>query len=186
MMSRSILRCVDWEPTFRLRSKQSERLWRRKAVDDVWACNFWCQLLSVFVERRPRRRDPALDFSRFFLDKRDSVTKKLHAFVSSHYFGVHVISFKMLFCVRVDGALVAESHRLVWVDPESYFLCCILETTKHFQYLLFGSCEQYHIVGKSEVRDAVMIVVAQVFNHSFSSLPSLNFVLQWVLENRVE
>ena len=48
----------------------------------------------------------------------------------------------LFFCVRVGGALVAENLRLVWVDLEAHFLCCILECRKHFLYLFFGSCEQ--------------------------------------------
>ena len=83
----------------------------------------------------------------------------------------------MLFCVRVDGALVAENLRLLWVDPEAHFLCCFLEFTQHFSYLFFGCCKQHHVVGKSQVREAVMIVVAQVYTHSFFLLPSLNFGL---------
>ena len=74
----------------------------------------------------------------------------------------------MLFCVRVDGALVAENLCLVWVDPEAHFLSYFLEFTQHFPYLFFGCCEHHHVVGKSQIREAVMIVVAQVYTHSFS------------------
>ena len=90
------------------------------------------------------------------------------------------------FCVRIDGALVAENLRLVWVNPESHFLGCFLEFTHHFPYLFFGGCKQHHVVGKSQVREAVAVVVAQVYTHSFFLLPSLYFVLQRVLKHCVE
>ena len=64
---------------------------------------FRCQLLSEFVDSRPCSPDTALDFSRFLLVQRDSLTQIFHALISSQYFDVHVINFKMLFCVRVDG-----------------------------------------------------------------------------------
>ena len=112
--------------------------------------------------------------------KRDSLTQIFHAFVSCQYFDAHAIDLKVLLCVRNDGALVAEDLRLVWVDPESHFLSCFLEFTQHFPYLFFGSCEQHHVVGKSQVREAVMIMVAQVYSHSFFLFPSLNIVLQRV------
>ena len=66
--------------------------------------------------------------------------------------------------VRIDGALVAENSRLVWVNPESHFLCCIFEFAHHVPYLSCGSCEQHHVVSKSQVREAVTDLVAQVFS----------------------
>ena len=75
---------------------------------------------------------------------------------------------RSFFCVRVDGALVAENLRLVWVDPESHLLCCTLESTQYFPYLFFGSCEQYHVVGKSQVREAVAVMVLRYIPISFS------------------
>ena len=112
--------------------------------------------------------------------ERVSLAKIFHAFISCQYFDAHVTDFNMLFCVRSDGALVAEDLRLVWVNPESHFLSCCLEITHHFPYLFFECCEQHHVVGKSQVREAVMIMVAQVYSHPFFLLPSLNFVLQRV------
>ena len=110
---------------------------------------------------------------------------ELHAFISCQYFDTHFIDFKMLLSVRVDGARVAENLRLVWVHPESHFLSCFLEFTHHFPFLFFGNCEQHHVVGKSQVREAVMIMVAQVYSIPFS-LPSLNFVLQRVFKDCAE
>ena len=92
----------------------------------------------------------------------------------------------LFFRVRIHGALVAENLRLVWVDLESHFLGCFLEFVHHIPQLFFGSCEQHHVVGKSQVREAVSVMVAQVNSHSFFLLPSLNFVLQRVLKHRVE
>ena len=37
-----------------------------------------------------------------------------------------------LFCVGIDGALVAENLRFVWVNPESHFLGYLLEFIHHF------------------------------------------------------
>ena len=39
---------------FPLRIKQSEKLWRRKAVDDVWACNLLMSTLVCLYERSPK------------------------------------------------------------------------------------------------------------------------------------
>ena len=49
--------------------------------------------------------------------------------------------------------------RLVRVNPESHFLGCLLEFIHHFLYLFFGGCKQHHVVGKSQVREAVAVVV---------------------------
>ena len=38
----------------------------------------------------------------------------------------------MSFCVRIDGALVPENLRLVWMDAETHFFSYILEFTQHF------------------------------------------------------
>ena len=38
----------------------------------------------------------------------------------------------MLFCVRVDGALVTENLRLVWMDPEIHLFSYFFEFTPHF------------------------------------------------------
>ena len=81
-----------------------------------------------------------------------------------------------LFCVGVHVALIAENFRLVWVNPESHFLGCIFEFTHHVPYLFFGGCEQHHVVSKSQVRQAVSFLVAQVNSHSFFLLPSLYYV----------
>ena len=90
------------------------------------------------------------------------------------------------FCVRVDGALVAENLRLVWENPESHFLSCFLEFTHHFPYLFFGSCEQHHVVGKSQVREAVMIIVAQVYTHAIVEFrPSESIIFRTELSRTV-
>ena len=84
-----------------------------------------------------------------------------------------------LFCVRNHVALIAENFRLVWVNPESHFLGCLLEFAHHAPYLFFGGCEQHHVVGKSQVRQAVSFLVAQVDSHSFFSfaIVALRFLM---------
>ena len=139
---------------------------------------FWCG--------RPCCSDPELDFQCLLLVERDSLAQIFHAFVLSQYFYAHLNEFNMPLDVRIHGALVAENLRLVWVDPESHFLGCFLEFVHHIPQLFFGGCEQHHVVGKSQIREAVPILVAQVKKHSFFLLPFLYFVLQWVLKHRVE
>ena len=73
------------------------------------------------------------------------------------------------FCVVVHVALIAENFRLVRVNPESHCLGCIFEFTHHAPYLFFGGCEQHHVVSKSQVRQAVSFLVAQVNSHAFFS-----------------
>ena len=131
---------------------------------------FLCQFLSVFVEGRPSCSDPALDFQCLLLVERDSLAQIFHAFVSCQHFDAHAIDLKVLFfCVRNDGAVVAEDLRLVWVDLESHFLGCFLEIVHHILQLFFGGCKQHHVVGKSQVREAVSFLGAQVNSHSFFS-----------------
>ena len=129
------------------------------------------------MEGRPCCSDPALDFQSLLLVERDSLAQIFHAFVLCQYFDAYYTDFNMSFCVRIDGALVAENLRLVWVNPESHFLDCFFEITHHFPYLFFGCCKQHHVVGKWQVREAVSVMVAQVNSHSFFLLPSLYFVL---------
>ena len=109
-------------------------------------------------------------------------------FTLSFYVNISMLNSPTLmsFCVRIHGALIAENLLLVWVDPESHFLGCFLEFIHHVPQLFFGGCEQHHVVGKSQVREAVSVLVAQVNSHSFFLLPSLYFVLLWVLKYHVE
>ena len=129
------------------------------------------------MEGRPCCSDPALDFQCLLLVEPDSLVQIFHAFVLCQYFKAQFTDFNMSFCVRIHGALVAENLRLVWVDPESHFLGCFLEFIHHIPQLFFGGCEQHHVVGKSQVREAVSVLVAQVNSQSFFLLPSLYFVL---------
>ena len=134
-------------------------------------------VLVVFVEGRPSCSDPAPDFQCLLLVERDSLAQMFHAFVFCQYFDAHFTDFNMSFCVRIHGALVAENLRLVRVDLESHFLGCFLEFVHHIPQLFFGGSEQHYVVCKSQVREAVSFLVAQVNSHSFFLLPSLYFVL---------
>ena len=134
------------------------------------------------MEGRPGCSDSALYFCCLLLVERDSLVQIFHAFISCQYFDAHVIDFNMLFCVRIDGALVAENLRLVRVNPESNFLGCLLELTHHFPYLFIGGCKQHHVVGKSQVREAVTVLVAQVCSHPFFSFAIVVFRLLMSIE----
>ena len=70
--------------------------------------------------------------------ERDSLAQIFHAFVLCQYFDAHFTDFNVSFCVRIDGALVAENLRLVWVNPESHFLGCFLA---HNGSLVLPKCE---------------------------------------------
>ena len=128
------------------------------------------------MEGRPGCSDSALDFQCLLLVERDSLAQIFYAFISCQYFDAHFTDFNMSFCVRIDGALVAENLRLVKVNPESHFLGCLLDFIHHFLYLFFGRCKQHHVVGKSQVCEAVTVLVAQVNSHSFFLSPSLYVV----------
>ena len=99
------------------------------------------------MEGRPSRTDPAVDFCCLLLVERDSLTQIFYAFISCQYFDAHVIDFNMFFCVRVDGALVAESLRLVWVNPESHFLSCSLEFILECKSPIETLTEQGYVLG---------------------------------------
>ena len=137
------------------------------------------------MECRPSCSDPAFDFQCLLLIEilwPKYFTLSLFANISMFISPIFNISF----CVRIHVALVAENFRLVWVNPESHFLGCLLEFAHHVSYLVFGGCEQHHVIGKSQVRQAVSFLVAQVNSHSFFLLPSLYYVFQCVLQYRVE
>ena len=55
-----------------------------------------------------------------------------------------------------------------WILRPSSFL----EVAQHFLKQFFRGCEQKHVVGKPQVREAVVVVVAQVDSHSFFSFAS--------------
>ena len=82
------------------------------------------------------------------------------------------------FRVRAKTALVAENFRLFWVDPETHFFSTFLEVVHHFLKPFFGGSEQKHVVGEPQVREAIVVVVAQVDSHSFFLLPALGDVFQ--------
>ena len=83
------------------------------------------------MEGRPGCSDPALDFQCLLLVERDSLAQIFHAFVLVNI-SMLISPTSMSSCVRIDGALVAENLRLVWVNPESHFLGCLLEFIHHF------------------------------------------------------
>ena len=74
-------------------------------------------------------------------------------------------------------ALVAENFRLSWVDPESHFSVLLLNSRTILWSCSFRGCRREHVVSKSHVREAVMIVVTQVDSHTFFLLPTWNVIL---------
>ena len=112
---------------------------------------------------RPSCSDPAFDFQSLALVEGDSLAQMFHAFALSQYFDAHFTDFDISFCVVVHVALIAENLRLVRVNPESHFLCCLLEFTHHVPYLFFGCCEQHHVIGKSQVRQAVFFLLPSLY-----------------------
>ena len=64
------------------------------------------------------------------------------------------------------------------MDPESHFFSAFLEFLHQFLKLFFGCCEQQHVVGESQVFEAVVVVVAQVDSHSFFLVPALGDFFQ--------
>ena len=66
----------------------------------------------------------------------------------------------MSICVR---ALVAKNVRLSWMNPESHFFSTSLEFAQDVLKLFFGGYQQEHVVCKSQVSEAVMVVIAQIY-----------------------
>ena len=122
---------------------------------------------------RPGSPDSISDFGRLLFHERNRLAKVSHAFSSCQYFDFYVIDFHFFFCVRVSVALIAENFRLFGLDPETHFFRTFLEITQHFLKLLFTGCEQQHVVGKPQIREAVVVVVALTDSHSLFLLPSL-------------
>ena len=97
---------------------------------------------------------------------------------SCQYFDLYVIDLNFFSDART---LVPENFRLFWVDPETHFFSTFLEFAQHFLKLISRGCEQKHVAGKPQVREAVMIVVTQLNSHSFFLLPARNIVFQCFL-----
>ena len=138
---------------------------------------FRFQLLPVLVKRRPGCPDSILDFGRLPLPERSRLAQVFHAFSSCQYFDFYVIDFHFLFCV--------SELRLLWLLRLFVSSGWILRPTfpvlgiaQNFLKLFFGCCEQKHVVGKPQVREAVVVVVAEVDSHSFFLLPALDVVFQ--------
>ena len=74
--------------------------------------------------------------------------------------------------------MVDENFRPIWVDPEAHFFSTFLDIAQHFLKLFFGGCEQKHVVGNPQVREAVVVVVAQVDSHSLFLQQALAVVFQ--------
>ena len=72
------------------------------------------------------------------------------------------------------------------MNPDSHFFSTSLEFAQQFTKLFSGRCKQEHVVGKPQVREAVMVVVTQVDSHTFFLLPARNVVFQCFLKNYVE
>ena len=135
---------------------------------------FRCQLLSVLAECRPCSSDSILDFRRFLVVERDFLTKIFHAFISGQYFDFHVFHFKFLFCVRVDGARVAENFRLIWMNPKSTFSVLFLNS-----HNIFRSCSLD--VANSSTSSANLRFVRQSWSWSLRHIP-IPFLLcrRWI------
>ena len=155
MSTVSFSRALWWVSMFPMRSTSSELSLRRIAGVMFEHEVFRCQILPVLVKCRPGSPDSISDFGRL-LQERNHLAQLSHAFSSCQYFDFYVIDFNFFFCVR---ALVAENFRLFWMNPESHFFSTFLEFAQHFLKLFFGRCKQEHIVGKSQVCEAVMVIV---------------------------
>ena len=120
---------------------------------------------------RPSCPDSILDFGRLLLQDCNHLAQVSRAFSSCQYFD-YIIDSHLFFRVRAKTALVAENFRLSWVNPETHVFRTFIEFAQHFLKLFFGGCKQEHVVGKSQVCEAVVVVVAQVDSHSFFSFAS--------------
>ena len=58
------------------------------------------------------------------------------------------------------------------MNPESHFFSTPLEFAQDFLKLFFGGCKQEHVVGKSHVCEALVVVVTQLDSHSFFAFAS--------------
>ena len=128
--------------------------------------------VSSCLYLRPGCPDSILDFGRLLLPERDHLAQVFRAFTSCQDFDFNVIDLHFFFRVRAKAALVAENFRLFSVDPDTHFFSTFLEVAQHFLKLFFGGGKQEHVVSKSHVCEAVVVVVAHVDSHSFLSFAS--------------
>ena len=174
MMSRSILRCVDWIILscslldYTVASNTRRQCLSMLFFDVNSSLYLWnvthgalIRLLITVVSCRLNEISD-LNISRFH-------------FLSIFRFSCHQLQ---VWCVRVDGALVDENFRLIKMTPTSTFFNTFLESTQHFPKLFFGCCEQQHVVGESQVCEANRGRGRSGIYPFFFLLPSLNFILQ--------
>ena len=81
---------------------------------------FRCQLLHVFVKRRPDCPDTILDFGRFLLLKCNQSVQVSHAFTSCQDFNFNVIDLHFFFRFRAKAALTAVNVRLGWILKSTF------------------------------------------------------------------
>ena len=147
---------------FPLRNRQSEKLWRRKVVDDVWACSFLMSTLICICEERPSCRDPTLDFYCLWLIERDSM---------DHISRFHFLSIFRYSYHRLQCAFLCSSWWF-WV-PLSRILS--------WNFISFSVSVLWRLQIASRRRQ-----ISSLREHSFFLLSTLYFVLQRVLKHYVE
>ena len=130
---------------------------------------FRCQFLSVLVKRRPGSPDSISDFGRLLLLESNIWPKY---FVLSPLVSITTFMLSTSISFLVFRVLVAKNFRLSWMNPESHFFSTPLEFAQPFLKLFFGRRKQEHIVSKSHVCEAVMVVVTQINSHTFFSFAS--------------
>ena len=152
-------RCIAYRRSYCC-AKQSETVFEQIV--------FRCQFLPVFVKRRPSCPDTILNFGRFLLLENNQLALVSHAFIFCQDFNFNIVDLHFFFRFRANAAVVAENFRLSWVDPVSPTFS-VLSSNSHntFWELFFGGCKLEHIVSKSHVCDAIVVVVAQIDSHSF-------------------
>ena len=119
----------------------------------LWSCSWFPMSLVGGT------RFSGPNISRF----RSSILRcSFHRFKCLFVFELMVLWLLRIFVLSGES-WVPLSRLLSWID------------TSYSAAVLLGGCEQHHVVGKSQVRQAVSFLVAQVNSHSLF-LPSLNNV----------
>ena len=134
----SFFRALLWVTMFQMRSSSSRLSQRRKAEIDVWAWSF--SMLAPVCTCGTLPKQPWFDF---WFRSCPAVRKLLSGpsilyFLLLLMFRLYVINLNFFSDVQ---ALIAESFRISWMDPESHFFRTSLEFAQDFLELFFWVCK---------------------------------------------
>ena len=156
------------ETMFQMRSKESGRPWRRRDASGVWAC-ISSMLIPVCISGMLSMLLWSYSWFRLSpVDRKRFSDPNISRFHFLPIFLCQCHRFSCIFLCR--GSCCFHCLRIFvlfgWIVRPTFSVASL---NSHIMFCIcpFGCCEQHHVVGESQVRQAVSFLVAQVDTHSF-------------------